>query len=191
MIRLSEKEKQMFLKIGLSSAILDYCETGQLTVNQVYDKAVYHCFENKQEGVIVESLRRCIKCMNSGDAFRRTPEFESLIKLDDEKPATYYERSKLTRAAKEVAQAEAELRDKAKAHGVLQVSARRYAVVHQHSCSWMAMPDCDETDIEGWLVRFDYSFAKDYEGNELKNLLWQDAVAWYERLVRKTNITES
>lgn len=188
MVNLSEKEKQMFLKIGLSERMFDFCAT----IDQLYNMAVYCVEESKQEGVVVESLRRCVSCMKSGDAFRNTPQFEALIKLDEAAPSTtYYERSKLTRAAKEAAQNEAEIRDKSKGHGVLQVSPRRYAVVHQHSCSWMAMPDCDETEVEGWLVRFDYSFAEDSEGNELKNLSWQDAVAWYERLVRKTNITET
>lgn len=81
-MKLSNKEKAMFLAVGIKEAYIDHIEKGQVGVLSLYHLAVEHCFMAKvPESDATESLRRCFDAIFNERIFRGTPAFEDLITL--------------------------------------------------------------------------------------------------------------
>lgn len=76
-MKLSEKELAMFKALGM-----DWVEeTAYRVANRLYRDAAMECFIENKTGPAVESLRRCLIALVSGDVERETEEWDNLIQL--------------------------------------------------------------------------------------------------------------
>lgn len=73
----SEKERAMFTALGLEGQLWL-----PLPVSSFYEMAVRRVFLGNMQGPAVESLRRCVKALDTGKIYRGTFEWDSLIQLE-------------------------------------------------------------------------------------------------------------
>ena len=84
--KFSAKEEAMFYALGLDDEI-NFAKKGMTSPFQVYQWAVNKCFLEKIEGPAVDSLRRCYALFGEGKECRLTPEWDALIRLEEDSPS--------------------------------------------------------------------------------------------------------
>ncbi len=79
----SENELKLLRHFGVKDSLLDdpYC-----SAPNVYDKLALDLFMRNERGEEVESIRRIVIALHKCNPYRKTPEFEALIKFTEKEP---------------------------------------------------------------------------------------------------------